>query len=295
MKREEIRLRDPFVLTAAGTYYLYGTRSATTWGEADGLDCYTSGDLVHWDGPFEIYHKPENSPFTCCYWAPECYAEKGGYCLVTTLGKAGNRTGIYALTAGTPRGPFGGKRLLTPKDWRCIDGTLYRNAQGLFLVFSRSFEDYPDGGDLWGVKLRETDGRISGPEGEPFKLFDARDAGWNEPVPFARAFGIKGEVYLSDGPCLLDAADGKLVLLWSSWHHGGYAVGAAVSLSGRVEGPYRHISAPLVPDNAGHGMAFTALDGTRYFALHAPNDPGRETPTFYPLVEKNGAFQMERR
>ena len=40
MKREQINIRDPYVMKAEGRYYLYGTRSATTWGPADGFDCY---------------------------------------------------------------------------------------------------------------------------------------------------------------------------------------------------------------------------------------------------------------
>ena len=59
MKTEQINVRDPYVLLHGGTYYLYGTRSATCWGEADGFDCYTSSDLEHWEGPFEVFHRPE--------------------------------------------------------------------------------------------------------------------------------------------------------------------------------------------------------------------------------------------
>ncbi len=44
MKREEINIRDPFVLTRNGQYYLYGTRGATCWGPADGFDVYVSRD-----------------------------------------------------------------------------------------------------------------------------------------------------------------------------------------------------------------------------------------------------------
>ena len=48
---KDIHLRDPFVLLDQGRYYLYGTRGATVWTEADGFDCYTSDDLVEWSGP----------------------------------------------------------------------------------------------------------------------------------------------------------------------------------------------------------------------------------------------------
>ena len=45
MKNNEIVLRDPFVLVENGKYYLYGTRSLTCWGEADGFDAYVGTDL----------------------------------------------------------------------------------------------------------------------------------------------------------------------------------------------------------------------------------------------------------
>ncbi len=42
MRREDVNIRDPYVLVHDGKYYLYGTRSATCWGEAGGLGCYVS-------------------------------------------------------------------------------------------------------------------------------------------------------------------------------------------------------------------------------------------------------------
>lgn len=293
LKREQINIRDPFVLVNEDRYYLYGTRSATTWGEAFGLDCYVSDNLEDWDEPIEIYSRCPDSPYVCCYWAPECYRIEKKFHLITTLGKAGNRTGIFALHADTPTGPFRDEIRLTPEDWRCIDGTLYTDDSGTYLAFSRSFEDYPDGGDLWGVRIRVEKDEIIGPEGEPFRLFEAKEAGWNEPIPFAKEFGIDGIVYLSDGPFMVKNSKGELVMLWSSWCKGSYAVGAAVSESGRITGPYRHEQTTLVPGNAGHGMAFTARNGEKYYALHYPNDRYKEAPVFYPLLEEDGQLIIE--
>jgi hypothetical protein len=59
MKRQDINIRDPYVLVHGGFYYLYGTRSDTAWSRADGFDCYVSRDLSEFDGPFEIFHRPE--------------------------------------------------------------------------------------------------------------------------------------------------------------------------------------------------------------------------------------------
>ena len=48
MKLTDIHIRDPFVLLHEDKYYLYGTRGATCWGEADGFDVYVSEDLENW-------------------------------------------------------------------------------------------------------------------------------------------------------------------------------------------------------------------------------------------------------
>lgn len=68
MKREEINIRDPYVLVHDGQYYLYGTRSATAWGEADGFDCYISRKLQDFAGPIEIFHRPEGFFADRNYW-----------------------------------------------------------------------------------------------------------------------------------------------------------------------------------------------------------------------------------
>ena len=90
MKNTEINIRDPFVLLHEDKYYLYGTRSATCWGPADGFDCYVSSDMVDWDGPVEIFHRPEGFFADAFYWAPECYEYNGKFYLVATLGTLDN-------------------------------------------------------------------------------------------------------------------------------------------------------------------------------------------------------------
>ena len=42
MKREEINIRDPFVLVDEGKYYLYGTRSETAWTDAEDVMCMSA-------------------------------------------------------------------------------------------------------------------------------------------------------------------------------------------------------------------------------------------------------------
>ena len=142
MKREEVNIRDPFVLLHEDIYYLYGTRSETCWGEADGFDCYTSRDLENWEGPFEVFHRPEGFFADRNYWAPECYVHNGSFYLITTFGCADRKKGIYVLVADSPLGPFRAvsDKPLTPKDWACIDGSLFWEGETPYLLFSHSFD-----------------------------------------------------------------------------------------------------------------------------------------------------------
>ena len=278
MKRTEINIRDPFVLRHEGSYYLYGTRSATCWGEADGFDCYVSRDLKNWEGPIEVFHRPEGFWADRCYWAPECYAYDGAFYLITTLSAGDRKTGVYALKAGSPTGPFApyGARL-TPEDWAAIDGTLWFEGGTPWLLFSHSFEDDPRG-DMCALPLKPD---LSAPAGEPLTLFSAPDAPWARPVPFAKEeFGMEGDVYLTDGPSVFRFPAGELGMTWSSWSERGYAVGVAVSPSGSVRGPWEQVDTPVYPENGGHGMLFYDTEGSPYFTLHFPNEHDQEHPIF---------------
>ena len=280
MKQHEINIRDPFVLCHGGKYYLYGTRSATCWGPANGFDCYVSEDLETWEGPIEIFRRPEGFWADRCYWAPECYAWNSAFYLITTLGAADRKNGIYALRSDSPTGPFVpiGARL-TPEAWSCIDGTLWVEDGTPWLLFSHSFEDDPKG-DLCALPLCPD---LSAPAVEPLTLFSAAEAPWARPVPFAKEeFGLDGAVYLSDGPCVLRMPGGKLGMSWSSWSEHGYAVGLAISDSGSVRGPWRQVPVPVYPADGGHGMLFFDNQNQPLFTLHYPNEHFKEHPIFLP-------------
>ena len=73
MKLTDINIRDPYILCSGDWYYMYGTRAETCWGAAEGFDCFKSKDLENWEGPFEIFHRPEDFWADRCFWAPECY------------------------------------------------------------------------------------------------------------------------------------------------------------------------------------------------------------------------------
>ena len=229
----------------------------------------------------EIFHRPEGFWADRAYWAPECVYYRDAFFLITTLGAADRKKGVYVLRSDSPLGPFAPYGVcLTPEDWSCIDGTLFFEEGQPWLIFSHSFEDDPKG-DMCLLPLKED---LSAAVGEPVTLFSAAEAPWARPVPFAKAeFGMDGDVYFTDGPCVKKLHDGELIMTWSSWSEQAYAVGVAMSENGRVRGPWRQLGTPLYPANGGHGMIFTEKDGSLCFTLHTPNDKYLERPAFYQV------------
>ncbi|TCD54103.1 hypothetical protein EJ419_05455 [Alloscardovia theropitheci] len=289
MKNQEINIRDPFIMTSAGKYYMYGTRSASCWGAMNGWDVYISDDLVNWSEPISIFDKSDDFWADQNYWAPECYERNGKFYLVSTLGSSdGRKKGVYAFVSDHPTGPFSYLAKLTPNHEACIDGTIYEEDGRLYVVYSHTLEDVPEG-DMCACEIKDD---FSGIKGEPFVLFRACDAAWNSSVPFAKAeFGIDGDAYFSDGPFLYRCNNNELIMLWSSWGSQGYSVGVARSDNGSITGTWSHDNESVV-ENGGHGMVLKDYEGNIFYVMHAPNDFYHEHPFFAPLTEVDGKLDI---
>ena len=74
---------------------------------------------------------------------------------------------------------------------------------------------------------------LSGTVGEPIRLFCASAAKWSTGAN--RADGSK--TYVTDGCFLYRSKSGKLLMMWSSFMNGTYAVGIAESTTGKIIGP----------------------------------------------------------
>ncbi len=82
-------------------------------------------------------------------------------------------------------------------------------------------------------------------------------------------------------------------MTWSSWGTNGYAVGLAVSESGKIAGPWKQTETPIWSENGGHGMFFTDKDGDMLFVLHYPNDKYAERPIFKKMTAEDGRIVLE--
>ncbi|NMA82719.1 MAG: family 43 glycosylhydrolase [Epulopiscium sp.] len=285
MKNSEINIRDPFVLAFEGKYYMYGTRGATCWGPATGFDVYVGTDLENWSDPIEIFHTPEGFWADRNYWAPEVHYYKENFYLFATFKAEGQCRGTQILKSASPIGPFKihSEGPVTPRDWECLDGTLYIDKNGTpHMIFCHEWVQVQDG-KMYVVELSKDLKRAIG---KPRLLFSASEALWSVAVK-------DGSVYVTDGPFLYRCTHGDLLMIWSSFSKGGYGVGIAKSDNGEITGNWLQEENLLFKKNGGHGMIFKSFDEKLFLALHTPNEHLAERPVFFELVDRNNRLYQK--
>ena len=132
---------------------------------------------------------------------------------------------------------------------------------------------------------------LSAPVGESQRLFCASAAEWST----GRNTAFEGKKsYVTDGCFLYRTKAGKLLMVWSSFKDGVYAVGIAESDTGKVIGPWRQQREPLFV-NGGHSMIFEDFEGRLCLVLHSPNSPGgKERAHIYELEDLGHTLKIKR-
>lgn len=291
MRREDIQIRDPFVLPVpeSGRYHLFGSTDENIWsGPATGFDTWWSTDLEEWHGPTPAFRPAPDFWSRTQYWAPEVHRYDDAYYMFATFTAPGRRRGTQVLRADRPEGPYRpwSDGPVTPRDWECLDGTLHVEDGEPWLVFCHEWKDVGDG-EVQAVRMTPD---LRGAVGEPVLLFRASEAPWVRPLLGRPEFP---EVFVTDGPSLHRTRDGRLLMLWSSFGDDGYALGVATSGSGRLSGPWRQSATALWPRDGGHGMVFSDFDGRLLLALHAPNDTPNERARFIRLEETPDGLRVD--
>lgn len=284
MKLQDIHIRDPFILLEGGRYYLYGSRGNEAWGKATGLDVYESDDLVSWSGPSVVFTPPEGFWADMHFWAPEVHQYHGKFYMFVSFKSETACRGTQILVADTPKGPFTlhSDGPVTPRDWECLDGTLYIDRDGKpYMVFCHEWLQVKDG-EMCAVRLSDD---LKQAVGEPFLLFRASEPDW--------ALKDKTE-FVTDGSWMYRTASGKLLMLWSSSAANGYVEAIAYSDNGDVTGRWQHQKQLLFDQDGGHGMIFTSKEGKLFFILHNPNNSPMERPVILPLEERDGTLAVIR-
>ena len=274
LKREEIRIRDPFILTdkEAGCYYMYGTINLKVGSLVAYpiFSVYKSYDLEIFEEAKVIFDGKKYGFWADSdYWAPEVHKYNDRYYLFGSCKAEGECRRTEIFVSDTPDGeyvPVSSKNI-TPEGWECLDGTFFVEDERPYMVFSHEWVQVGDG-EIWAVELSDD---LSKTVAEPFMLFRASDN------PSVSTLLDREGCYVTDGPFLY-REDGKLKMIWSSFYEGRYLVLEAESDS--LRGEWHHGGSRFDFDG-GHAMIFNTLEGKRMIALHSPNKADFERAVFY--------------
>ncbi len=281
--RDEFRIRDPFVLPENGVYYLYESKP---WFGGNCVWVRTSTDLDNWsEKQLAMELPPEIKP--SAVWAPEVHRYNGAYWMFTTLsfeddpanpikpmskdgfkGKHMQPRGVWVFRSESPLGPFKPVKngSVTPREWMCLDGTLWVEDGTPWMVFCHEWCQTGDG-RMMAVPLSADLSRFTA---EPIELFRASQT-------------IHGASNVTDGPFLFHDKTMGLRMIWSNMLEGsGYCVMQCKSESGSVKGPWV-LHTPLFTHDGGHGMLFRRFDGQLMLTLHQPNTTPNEKMKLFPI------------
>lgn len=277
LKREEIRIRDPFILTDEknACYYMYGTTALedNSIAARGSFSVYRTTDLENFEEPKVVLDSDEIGFWgRVDFWAPEVHLYNGRYYLFGSCRAEGAHRATQIFVSDTPDGKFLplSPEARTPASWECLDGTLCVEDGIPYFVFSHEWCQVKNG-EIWAMPMAQD---LTCPTGEPFLLFRASEN------PAVSESGEPGcGIYVTDGPFLYHE-DGRLHMIWSSFYRGRYLVLEADAEN--IHAPWSHHGSRFDFDG-GHAMLFRRLDGTRMISLHAPNASMQERARFFPF------------
>lgn len=287
----DIQISDPFILADEAThrYYTYARNFSFErfpWQKEGGtFHAIVSEDLMHWSEPILVFEKGDFWA-DLDYWAPECHLWNGRYYLISSFRAAGTFRRCQCLVADSPLGPFRQVKPepVTPKDWQCLDGTLYTDRKGKpWMIFCHEWLQVFDG-QIAAIPLSEDLGEAIG---DPVILFRASDAPWGDHLVSRTGGG-----FVTDGPFLHRMQDGTLIMLWSNFTHLGYATGYARSLHGDITGPWVQEEEPIYAHDGAHSMMFRRFDGQLMMSLHCPNIHPLKRILLFEMEEKGDKLHI---
>lgn len=134
-------LADPFILLHNNTYYAYGTNAD------EGIEVYTSDDLLTWRKNTELALHKNDSWGEKWFWAPEVYHINGKFYMYYTADEH-----ICVATANSALGPFvqDNKEPMI-KGEKCIDNSLFIDDDGTAYIY---FDRFNDGLNIWVAELQ---------------------------------------------------------------------------------------------------------------------------------------------
>lgn len=284
MKCNKINIRDPFVLFENGKYYMYGTRAKNFGKKTSGFDVYVSTDLKNWSEPVECFNSEGYGLNYEVNWAPEVHKYNGEYYMFATFTRQSNGLrGTFVLKSGSPVGPFvpHSKGVVTPKDWECLDGTLYINRDNKpYIVFCHEHTQIIDGTICYAPLSAD----LTHAMGEAVTMFKASSPYWADKQ-------IADEHRITDGPFMYRTKTDELLMLWSTFIKGKYAECIVRFTGGEIGMDFEHLE-PILDNDGGHGMIFEA-DDKLYLTFHSPNKKGHEKPCFIEIEDRGNTVSIK--
>lgn len=278
LKREEIRIRDPFIYTDIENqcYYMYGTTALkeNSIDAGNTFSVYKTIDLENFYEPRIVFDGSKHGFWADRdFWAPEVHLYNGKYYLFGSCKAKGKHRATHIFVCDTPDGDFVplAKEPITPKDWECLDGTFWVEDGVPYIIFSREWTQVGDG-EIWAMPLTDD---LTAAAGEPFLLFRASD------TPQVTELKPQSGAYVTDGPFLYRENE-QLCMIWSSFYEGRYLVLRAHGSS--LRNVWSHGESVFAFDG-GHAMLFNRLDGDRMISLHRPNSINCERAYFCDFSE----------
>ena len=252
-----VPLADPFILLDGGTYYAYGTH------DPNGIEVWTSDDLLTWTRADDLALSKENTTEQHWFWAPEVYRRNGQYYMYYSANEH-----LFVATAPSPRGPFRqvGSYMMSSVlgDEKCIDSSIYYDeaTDRTYCFFVR----FTDGNCIWMCEL--ADDLVTPKAGTLRHCFSVSQP-WEN---------LMGRV--AEGPFIWKHDDAYyLTYSGNDYHSQDYAVGYAVSRSlavrdGAAPEWQKLDSNPIVRRveelvGTGHHSFFTDKEGRLRIVFHA--------------------------
>ena len=300
----DLSMSDPYIFAnpADRTYYL----------TSSGGRMYKSKDLVMWEGPYNVID------------IKGLWLEKAGFAAAAEIHKIGkyyyyagtwsdhsdliqqiprrynvphNQT--YLLRSDKPEGPYVSFAVepgydYQPRNWDCIDGTLYEENGKVYMVFVHEWTQLIDGT----MDYIELSPDLSYTVSEhPVTMFRASE---NPSVMEMNSngeatFGMKMPGWVTDGPQMFRTATGKLGMLWSSWGKERYIQCVCYSESGTIAGPWIQESEPFLADNSGHGMLFRTFEGKLIYVVHHSEGNGPRKPQYWNVDDSGDKLVLGER
>lgn len=276
MRRGDIHIRDPFVFTENGKYYLLGTTGDDPWGKGSDLTLFVSSDLENFERKGVMVTDCSLNTYTNI-WAPELHKYKDKYYLIVSAYREDKNRGCMIFVSDCLDCNFTllTGEYITPRDWQCLDATLFVYEDTPYLCLSNEWISpiTNDGdGSLYICELKHD---LTALVGKPKKIISGKYCGFSVKVS-----GLGKEGYVAEGPYLYEESD-KIVLLWSTFTQNGYSVVKSVSSNG-VMGDY--VFEKLLYDHdGGHSMSFLDMQGRRILTFHQPNRPNAERMQYFLL------------